>query len=70
MALKFKCQNCGKDIVVRFLKVGEIAKCRSCGSANAVPNEEYDDFRRMLSSKWPALTSQKIVCIIFNKTGF
>jgi hypothetical protein len=36
MALKFKCQNCSEDIVVKFLRVGEIAKCRSCGKENAV----------------------------------
>ena len=37
MSLKFKCQNCGKEIIVKFLKVGEIAECKSCGSVNAVP---------------------------------
>ena len=37
MALKFKCQNCDEDIIVKFLKVGETAKCKSCGSENVVP---------------------------------
>ena len=37
MALEFKCQNCGGDIIVRFMEVGKTAECRSCGSANAVP---------------------------------
>ena len=45
MALKFQCENCGKDIAVRFLEVGEAAKCKSCGASNAVPEsaEEISD---------------------------
>jgi len=45
MALKFPCKNCGKDIAVRFLTVGEAAKCKSCGASNAVPDsaEEIRD---------------------------
>ncbi len=37
MALKFRCKNCGKDIAVRYLTVGEAAECRNCGASNAVP---------------------------------
>ena len=37
MALEFKCQNCGTDIIVKFVKVGETARCRSCGAENVVP---------------------------------
>ena len=37
MALKFQCKSCGKDIAVRFLKVGEAAECKSCGASNSVP---------------------------------
>ncbi len=37
MALKFQCKNCGKDIAVRFLEVGESAECKSCGASNPVP---------------------------------
>ena len=37
MALKFQCKNCGKDIAVRFLTVGEAAECKSCGASNSVP---------------------------------
>lgn len=45
MALKFQCKNCGKDIAVRFLKVGEAAECKSCGASNPVPEsaEEITD---------------------------
>ena len=38
MALKFRCENCGKDIAVRFLRIGEAAKCKNCGASNAVPD--------------------------------
>ena len=45
MALKFRCKNCGEDIAVRFLKVGEIAECKNCGASNSVPEsaEEISD---------------------------
>ena len=45
MALKFQCKNCGADIAVRFLKVGEAAECRNCGASNSVPEsaEEIGD---------------------------
>ncbi len=33
----FVCQHCGKDIVTEHLEPGETAKCRSCGTANVVP---------------------------------
>jgi hypothetical protein len=38
MALAFKCQNCGRTMTVESLKVGEIARCRKCGTDNTVPH--------------------------------
>ena len=45
MALKFQCKSCGKDIAVKFLKIGEAAKCKNCGASNAVSEsaEEISD---------------------------
>ena len=37
MAVKFKCKNCGEDIIVESFKSGQIAKCKACGVANEVP---------------------------------
>ena len=37
MALTFKCPNCQEDLVMRYLKVGEIAKCYHCGASVPVP---------------------------------
>jgi len=42
MALKFKCANCGKEIVVKFLGKGEMAKCRSCGAETVVPEQAVE----------------------------
>ncbi len=42
MALKFRCEKCGKDIAVRFLKIGEAAECKSCGASNSVPESAED----------------------------
>jgi DNA-directed RNA polymerase subunit RPC12/RpoP len=37
MSLKFKCRNCGQDIVCRHLKIGEEAQCKNCGARNEIP---------------------------------
>jgi hypothetical protein len=37
MALSFKCQFCGNDIVVRYLGIGEEAVCRYCDKHVTVP---------------------------------
>ena len=39
MALKFKCKQCGEYIIARFLKIGEVAKCRNCGAETTVPED-------------------------------
>ena len=39
MALSFKCEFCGKDIVVKYLSIGEEAVCRHCGEYATVPEE-------------------------------
>ncbi|MCP4580092.1 MAG: hypothetical protein GY839_00630 [candidate division Zixibacteria bacterium] len=37
MALKFSCRNCGDTIIVKYLNIGDKAKCLQCGSINTVP---------------------------------
>ena len=37
MALKFKCGKCQQDILVQFLKIGEVAVCKNCGVDNIIP---------------------------------
>lgn len=39
MALSFRCEFCGKEIIVIYLRRGEKAKCRRCGEYVVVPNE-------------------------------
>ena len=34
----FDCEQCGRQIVTKFLKSGELAKCRLCGAENVVPD--------------------------------
>ena len=45
MARKFRCSNCGREITVQFLKPGEMALCKSCGTEVTVPEnaETADD---------------------------
>ena len=59
MALKFRCENCGKDIAVRFLTVGEAAKCKSCGASNPVPEsaKEISDAAAKSMTKAPVSES-------------
>ena len=63
MAIKFQCKNCGKDIAVRFLKVGEAAECRNCGASNAVPDsaEEISDETAERMIKAPVFKSAKSI---------
>lgn len=63
MALKFRCKNCGKDIAVRFLKVGEAAECRNCGASNSVPEsaEEISDEAAERIIKAPVFESAKSI---------
>jgi|GEM_PF-2956457 len=37
MAYKFTCAECGHELVVKWLKPGETAKCRKCGAGVKVP---------------------------------
>jgi hypothetical protein len=37
MYLKFRCGKCDQEMVVQFLKPGEVAKCKACGADNVVP---------------------------------
>jgi len=37
MALKFNCPKCNSEIIVKYLKPGEMAKCRQCQSEAIVP---------------------------------
>ena len=45
MALKLKCNHCDTEIISKFLKVGEEAKCKFCGTSTLIPDnaEEVDD---------------------------
>jgi predicted RNA-binding Zn-ribbon protein involved in translation (DUF1610 family) len=42
MALKFKCDNCGKEVIVKYLRRGETAKCRFCGVETVVPDDAVE----------------------------
>ena len=39
MELKFNCKHCDAEIFSKFLKVGEEAKCKSCGKTTIVPDD-------------------------------
>jgi hypothetical protein len=54
MPYKFKCDSCGKDIVINYCKKGEIVKCKTCGAEVVVPtdceiisNDEYLNLGRL-----------------------
>lgn len=42
MSLKFDCKDCGRPIITKYLKVGEIAKCPNCGAETVVPGEAIE----------------------------
>ena len=67
MGLKFKCRNCGEDIVVKYLSKGEVAKCKACGVENVVPPDAissddavYENYRdKHLPSSTPVELMQE-----------
>ena len=63
MALKFRCENCGKAIAVRFLTVGEVAKCKSCGANNSVPESAEEISAEAAESIVKAPVSESVEAI-------
>ncbi len=63
MALKFRCEKCGKTIAVKYLKVGEAAECRNCGASNSVPDsaEEISDVAAESIIKAPVSEAAKSI---------
>jgi uncharacterized RDD family membrane protein YckC len=51
MALTFRCRKCQNPILVKYLKIGEIAECKSCGTPNAVPESATDAGLEQASGK-------------------
>ena len=43
MSLSFTCPGCREPITVKYLKVGEMAKCLSCGLKTSVPADAQVD---------------------------
>jgi len=39
MSLRYECHDCGEEIVVRYLGVGETAQCPHCGAEAPVPGD-------------------------------
>ncbi len=37
MSYRFKCTNCGRELIINWLKPGETAKCQKCGANVKVP---------------------------------
>lgn len=46
MALKFKCQNCGKDIIIVYRKAGQVVKCIACGIENVIPKNAIETTKK------------------------
>ena len=42
MSLFFNCESCGAEIAVKFLSIGEEAKCKACDAVNVVPADARD----------------------------
>jgi hypothetical protein len=38
MALKYSCPQCGAPIIIKFLKIGDKAWCKACGTESIVPD--------------------------------
>jgi hypothetical protein len=61
--LKFNCKNCGWEIIVKYLKPGEMSKCRNCNTENEIPDNalETDELPEYMEAPWkkPVTTKTK-----------
>lgn len=51
MALQFHCEKCDDQISVKFLKIGEEAKCPNCGHVNIVPDNATGETESIITKK-------------------
>ena len=51
MALQFHCEKCDDQISVKFLKIGEEAKCPHCGHINVVPDNATGETESIITKK-------------------
>lgn len=58
MALSFPCNHCSESIIVRYLKIGEVAECAKCGRRTTIPVDansvDASDYIRPPSSTIPS----------------
>jgi DNA-directed RNA polymerase subunit M/transcription elongation factor TFIIS len=54
MALKVICPNCGSAFIVKFLKSGDIAKCKSCKKDVIIPDGAIE----VNESEWQQLNTE------------
>jgi len=47
-AIKFRCENCGTEVVSYYLKVGELYQCRKCGTRTEIPSDAVETERGKL----------------------
>lgn len=64
MPLSFQCQKCKTEIVVKYSKIGEIAKCFCCGHENIVPVDAIQ------TEAEPTLPKFKLNQSITNESNF
>jgi len=61
MSLKFNCPYCGAEIMVKYLRPGEKAKCYQCGKISPVPeNHELSNMDPVYFKKSPRPVSEDI----------
>ena len=44
MFLSYTCPNCDCKIRMKYLEIGEIAKCKSCGFESEVPEDAVKEY--------------------------
>lgn len=53
MALEFRCEKCNSIIIVQYLKPGEKAICRHCGTENIVPTDAAQTDKKPVYNETP-----------------
>jgi hypothetical protein len=73
MALKFRCQKCYADIIVHYLKIGEVTQCSQCGATNTIPADALEigpSKDIMVGSSTDKYPSMQIISGIYQVLGW
>lgn len=66
MSLQFNCKKCKEPILVKYMKPGENAKCRKCGTETTVPDNAKEVSVEAVAEYLNSTTSSSTIAAVNN----